>query len=439
MNMRLLLVIVVSTFVISATVLLINYAKGYRPDLNNGRIKPTGLLVVASEPKGAQVWIDDELKTATDDTLNMDPGNYRVEIKKEGYIPWRKQLKVTKELVTQTEAVLFPITPNLQSLTSSGVLNPSLSPNGTKIVYVEGTGIWLMELTNLPLGFNQDPRQLVTGEIPNLKSEALNWADARFLWSPDSRELLAFFNKINGVEGTGPETDGTVDVIPTAVYLINTANEMAKTDNLINIRNRHQDVLLEWQIKKQELLNGQMTKLPKELGDLLATAAANLRFSPDETKLLYTATSSAQLKDNYFQPVPAASTQLEARGLSPGRTYVYDLKEDRNFLILDEKATATMSECEVYANSPWMHPLMENDFSKCPKLAWFPTSRHLVYFNEGKVSIMEYDSINNQVVYAGPIEKNYVFVHPSPSKLLLMTNLNPDAFPLPNIYSLSLR
>lgn len=458
MNKRLAVVLGVSLFVIAGTYLLVNYARGYLPDLQNRQLKPTGLLVATSDPEGAQVFLNGELRTATDDTLNLDPGKYSVEIKKDGFIPWKKQLEIEKELVTQTDAVLFPLTPNLQALTSSGALNPSLSPSGTKLLYVipeeskdatqaatlptanglDKAGLWLLELTNLPLGFNQEAKQLVSGKTTsdNLQLTS-NWEDFLFIWSPDSREFLAVYY---------PETekelsiDGTSTVLPSEAYLINTGEGTNEVGDLTNIAPRFEAIMADWQDARIQLLNAQIAKLPDDFADLIATSAANLKFSPDETKLLYTATASAQLADIYLPPVPSASTQAEERSLSEGRTYVYDLKEDRNFLILEEDETEKLASCinSQSLNSKQKATGQLSDAS-CPKLSWYPTSRHLVYFSDGKVWVMEYDAMNKQVIYAGPIEKNFVFVHPSPSKLLLVTNLNPDAFPVANLYTLSLR
>ncbi len=479
MNTRLLVATLVSIFVIATTVLLVQFAKGYRPDLHTGEIKPTGLLVATSEPKGAQVFINGQLKTATDDTLDLDPATYSVDIKKSGYIPWHKQLIVEKELVTQTDALLFPITPNLQSLTNTGALNPSLSPHGTKLLYVipEATssagltspspagpaatatpppnrnlrqqdlpGLWLLELTNLPLGFNQEAQQLIIGH-----PRQANWDTAVFQWSPDSREILALFYP----QATKSSPNSTR---PSVAYLINTNTTDQPVSQLTNIANRYEDILIEWQSEIQKQQQTQLNKLPPRFADLVATSAAHLRFSPDETKLLYTATASAQLADQYLPSVPAASTQTQHRTLQPMHTYVYDLKEDRNFLILNNDQTEAINQCELgsvgieaqdtkssLTGNQQLQPKADRPLGEttdnliCPKLMWFPTSRHLVYFNDQKVNIMEYDSTNNQVVYAGPIQSNYVFPHPSPSKLLIVTNLNPDAFPFPNIYTLSLK
>lgn len=465
-NYRLLIVLAVTILVLTGTYLLGQFAKGYRPDLKNGGVKVTGLLVATSDPKGAQVYVNGKLQTATDDTLNFDPGNYLVEIKKEGFIPWKKQLHVYPELVTETNALLFPTTPNLQAVTNSGALNPVISPSGTKIAYVipkldsqettvsaglaknlkriDKTGLWLLELTNLPLGFNQGPKQLVSGRVP-VKGVLTDWKEAEISWSPDSRQLLAVFKQKQQPNDAIPKTaTKSKDV---AVFLINTGGEVVKANLLTNSLNRKEEILAEWSLELNQKQENQLAKLPLKFADFTATAAANLIFSPDETKLLYTATASAQLMDHYIPAVPAASTQKQARKVNPMQTYVYDLKEDRNFLILNEEQTMGIQKCKPSTNDLTGAETESNDLINetdqqpvsCPNLMWFPTSRHLVYVADNKVSIREYDNTNNQVIYSGPLDMNFVFTHPSTSKLLIVTNLNPDAFPLPNIYTLSLR
>ena len=111
-NQRLIFTLLSASFIIGGTYVAIRYAKGQRPS-SDGTVRETGLLVANSFPTAAQVYINDKLTTATDDTLNLDPGEYQVEIKKDGYIPWRKTLNLKKELVSQTNALLFPAVPSL--------------------------------------------------------------------------------------------------------------------------------------------------------------------------------------------------------------------------------------------------------------------------------------------------------------------------------------
>ena len=114
---------------------MIKLAQGYRPDFSTKSLLPNGLLVATSNPNGAQLYIDGRLKSATNTTLNLSPGEYEVEIKKDGYIPWKKTLIIKKELVTKTDAYLFPTFPDFKPLTFTGVESPILSPDGQKVVF----------------------------------------------------------------------------------------------------------------------------------------------------------------------------------------------------------------------------------------------------------------------------------------------------------------
>ena len=87
------------------------YARGYRFDLKTLRFQPNGILVIKSEPDGASVFINNELKTATNATLSLSPGTYDVEVKKDGFFTWYKRLTIEKEVVTQASASLFKNVP----------------------------------------------------------------------------------------------------------------------------------------------------------------------------------------------------------------------------------------------------------------------------------------------------------------------------------------
>ncbi len=95
-----------------------------------------------------------------------------------------------------------------------------------------------------------------------------------------------------------------------------------------------------WQEEKTVREEAQLSKLPKELLDILANSAKDLSFSPDETKILYTATASATIPDRLIPPLPSPDSQPEDRQLQPGKLYIYDLKEDRNFFIISESELA---------------------------------------------------------------------------------------------------
>ena len=77
---------------ILVTIGVVLYGRGYRFSFDNGRadLAGTGLLVATSSPDGAQVFINDHLTTATDNTINLSPGEYNVRIVKKDFFHGRK-------------------------------------------------------------------------------------------------------------------------------------------------------------------------------------------------------------------------------------------------------------------------------------------------------------------------------------------------------------
>ena len=92
-------------FIFLATLLVVGilatlisfYARGYRLDPDNLRFSPNGLFVIKSVPGGASVYLNGELKTATNATLTLIPGTYDVSVRKDGYITWNKRILIDKE------------------------------------------------------------------------------------------------------------------------------------------------------------------------------------------------------------------------------------------------------------------------------------------------------------------------------------------------------
>ncbi|TEU01728.1 PEGA domain-containing protein [Candidatus Woesebacteria bacterium] len=356
------------------------YAKGYRFDVKTFRFEPNGLLVIKSDPDGAQVFINTELKTATNATIPLPPDTYDVEIRKEGYLSWKKRLVIEKEIVTEANASLFKAVPSLSAVTFSGNINPVPTNDLTKIAYaVPKTGLWVIETVNLPLGFAKDPRQITDGDLTGASWE----------WSPNGREILL--------------------TTKTGIFLLD-AGRFTPQNQRVNITSGKTEILAEWEKERKIKLAAQIKNLPEELVDILERKTDLITFSPDKTKILYTASSSAELADNLIKPLPGASTQKQERHIKAGKIYVYDIKEDRNFSISNIAAT----------------------------LRWFPTSQHLVLAEDGKITIMDYDGTNRQEVYSGSYIAPHAFPTVNRERLLILTNLGADSV-LPNLYSLSLK
>lgn len=379
------------------TLLAIKIAKGYRPSFKNRALEGTGLLSANSYPRGASVFINDKLTTATDDTLNLPPGEYQVRIQKDGYIPWEKNLKVEAELVTQTSARLYPAVPNLTPLTFSGALNPLPAPDGQKIVFSVANatnenknGLYILDLADRPLGLNADPRQI------SRTSPRYDLVNAQLTWSPDSGQILARINE-NEVNET------------TVILEPNRMNDIAE---LNDVTARLPLIAKEWQELVDKKNHEKISELP-ELMQQVATGAAELAFAPEPEKLIYIPGDNLVLPDNLLPPLPASSTQSQQRRLEPGNVYVYDLEEDKNFWI---------ASAENLNN-----------------IRWYPDSRHLLLVEDKKIVIAEYDGTNRHTVYAGPFVGDFSYPWANGSSLLILASLNGGSNLPPNLYSINLK
>lgn len=436
MAKRLIFSFIVICIIVASTLTVIAFAKGYRLDFDNKNLSSTGILAIASSPDGASVYANGELITATNSSINLSPSWYDVKVVKEGYIPWQKRLRIQGEVATKISALLIPTNPSLKPLTSLGVLNPILSPSQTQLAYIvpfdasasgelqKKAGIWIWNLREGPvLPIGSGPKQLARS------TEVLDFSNAKLLWSPDEKQLIAsFFTE-----------DKIADENLEASYLLDTDTTLQiPTLTTATIPT----VLEEWQITKNELDKTISASLPKKLQPLLKNAIANIRFAEDETKFMYDATASATIPLLINPPLIGANASKEERIITPGNTYLYDIKEDKNFLIKAlpeitptpaleaEEVAQTIPLAPVESLSEWMQ---RGDHT----IFWYPDSKHIFMIEKDTIYIEEYDGLNKTTVYAGPFENSFVFPWPQGGRILILTNLSRGTHP--NLYAVDLR
>jgi hypothetical protein len=388
----LLTLLIVGVFGLFATY----YARGYRIDWKTFKFQPNGILVIQSEPTGASVYIDGELKTATNANLSISPGTYDIEVKREGYLGWYKRLTIDKEVVTQATVSLFKNAPSLSPVTFAGAENPISAKGGSKIAFSvlpskdvgnDKAGLWVMDTFTLPLGFSNEPKRITDGDMTN----------ATYTFSPDNRQILLTMSN--------------------SIFLLDSGSFTGQAER-VNVSSQKSAILAEWNKETQAINTSLIRNLPESIIDLLTRKTSDFIFSPDGTMIIYSASSSANLAENLIPPLPGASTQKQERNIQAGRTYVYDIKEDRNFLISDSPVT--------------LSNLMT------PALRWMPSSRHLLLAQDGQVGIMDYDGTNRQLVYSGSYVAPFAFPYSNSTKLLILTNLGAVSS-TPNLYTLTVK
>src|SRR3989344_526421 len=181
-------------FLIVATTAVILYGRGYNFNFGDGKIgiSGTGLLVATSQPDGAGIYINDHLTSATNNTINLPPGEYDVKISTSGYSIWQKKIKIEKEVVSSAYGLLIPTAPKLDNVTQAGVSNPVLDPTRTKIAYTVSSldnprknGIYILDMGLRPiLTLQSSSTQIADDTIDNFSNATLSW-------SPDAKELVA--------------------------------------------------------------------------------------------------------------------------------------------------------------------------------------------------------------------------------------------------------
>ncbi|MBI2017759.1 PEGA domain-containing protein [Candidatus Daviesbacteria bacterium] len=377
MSKRFLITIITLAVIAFSAGIAIFLAKGYTFSPTEKRIVGTGIINITSEPDAASVFIDGHLTTATNATVSsLSPKSYTVRVVKEGFIPWERLVEVKEGVVTAVKVTLFPAIPTIYPLTFSGVLNPSLSPDGSKLAYIvpannnnlKKAGVWVWTMVrNQPIAFarSSEPHQIASNTTTDFSKATLKW-------SPDSKQVLA--------------------VTPTAT--VDGNNYLLESESMNNdprdITPILSATLSAWE---EDIESKEMARVMTINDDRLrkiASDSASLSWAPDETKFM--ASSSAEVK-------------------------VYDLEDN-------ERSSSVSKDYKL---------------PKALAYIWLPDSRHIVLVEEGAISMVDFDGTNKAVIYVGKFEDSFVFPWPDSSRFVIISSFPTPTASEPNLYGINLR
>lgn len=396
MNKRLLFTIFTALVVIIVAGVAIFLVKGYSFSTKDGRLVGTGILSVTSMPDGASVYIDGHLTTATNTTLSsLQPRKYKLKIVKEAFIPWEKEVEVTEGLVTEVKATLFPALPTMYPLTVNGAINPSLSPDGAKLVFTvpfiddshsrQKGGVWVWTMSSAPISFarSAEPHQLVAS------TSNLDFSKAKITWSPDSKQVLVTLQENNQAGEANLRN-----------YLLDTDKQTNIVD-LKDITPILDSTAKEWandQKTRDEVRIGTIKDLKiKEIASSSALTNNQIKWSPDETKFI---------KESKLYDLSSKSTP--------------------------DKQTTPVAGQILTGNKEYNLPAALDYF-------WLPDSKHVILVGDGKISISELDGGNVAEIYAGKFDGNTIFPWPDSSKMVILTSFNTSTASTPNLFGINLK
>jgi hypothetical protein len=401
---------------IFATILVafIALARGYRFSLTQGSISSTGILVASSNPDGAKILVDGKLSGATNSNIVLAPGKYSVEIKKDGFTSWKKDITIKGELVLKADALLFPQNPTLAPVTSLGVTRAFSSPSGDKIIIVSETGdieedgIYMFENVRNPLSRINPLNTLVLKSSFRSQPAGFSLNSIKVEFSPDEKEMLMTVDNtpLSPTLTPTPSMAKPPESQNTSIYLLNT-NSL--TESLFDVTASVESIREVWKQEASELRSKTLKGFKKPLAKVAQESFNILSFSPDETKILYTATQSATLP-RIIKPALIATNQTpETRTIEPNNVYVYDAEEDRNYLI---------------PASP-------------DSIIWYPSSAHLVLKEAQNIAVVDYDGTNRRTVYSGPFDHSFI-ASSKDGRLFILTNFNSENRSIFDIYSVGI-
>lgn len=405
---------IVLLFILTLSTVVIFYSRGFKPNFKKGSIDRTGLIVATSVPTGAQVYLDGRLTSATNTNIAyLEPRTYKIRIEKDGYTTWEKDVDIKEDLATEINALLFPLAPEIKPLTTTGAISPAISPDGAKIAYSasgERGGLYVLPIADNPFTFRQNTK-LVAKNTANT-----DYTKARFIWSADSKEIIARFEDTSGVVSANLLVDSDKTDQQPRDITGSLAATIANWQQQIEEKAQSQIAFVPDAVKdstaEAKLINGKLQPSPKpspspspksktvnnqpaspaKRGELSTIDQLNyyptgLIFSPDEEKILFVN--------------------------KEGKYNVYDLKLKKLFTL--------------------------PDFADLLNISWFWDGNHLVIAQPDKISIIEADGNNNMAVFSGKFEQGFVFSHPSASRLVILTSLTQLEGSQANLYTINLK
>ena len=179
---RILYIFFVTVFFLAAPPLIL-YTAGYRYDFAFYRVVETGSLVVKSNPPGAHVRLDGELRKEPTPTIinTILPGKIKLLVEKEGYLPWEKEIEVKPRVTSFEESITLFAKSEPQALTERPVAEYWWNAQEDKLAYSTPEGT--LRLLNTLNGRDTLIANLPAGSAP------------RLAWSPHEDAFL--FSRID--------------------------------------------------------------------------------------------------------------------------------------------------------------------------------------------------------------------------------------------------
>ena len=236
-------------------------AQGYIYDFQNHKIVKTGTLIVKTDPKGTEIFLNGKKAGIAPMTIRfLLPREYTVDIRKGLYLPWKKRVLLRAgQVVSLSDGMsgkipLFFERPDLQAVSTT--TNDFYSSSSGKILFLEKNPIWRLK--------EFDPQ---TSEMQPRIDIIASFTSPRILEENNNEFLIADQNNTWYVN---PETQKPI--------LVNLASAKLTQNKavILGINDKYQLVDLDVRTAEQSVIqNGVKNFVLTENGDIFLLTAEN--------------------------------------------------------------------------------------------------------------------------------------------------------------------
>ncbi len=126
------------------TPLVIGYTAGFRYNLKQERIIKTGALIIETDPPDAGIALNDTYRKERTPAkiMNLTPGQYRINIIRDGYWDWKKTLGVDSERITFVKDIVLLKNAAPELYREGAIIDVAISPSDDSIVYRSDQSSW---------------------------------------------------------------------------------------------------------------------------------------------------------------------------------------------------------------------------------------------------------------------------------------------------------
>ncbi len=385
---RVVYVIFVIIFLVGAP-LVILYTQGYRYNFQRNRVQKTGILIISSLPKKADIYLNGKIVDDQQAPARLEkilPADYDITLSKEGYHDWQKRLAVYENSTTFAEDVILWKDSIPLQLDTKNTIDWKISPDRQKIS--------LIDAEQKISVFSIDGEKFI-----DVKNQPTLTAPAIIGWSNTSKKIIIRDSVSAGnnyyLINVDADNGGQISKIGNKNYL--SIKWDADNDNVVYGITAAGLWLVDLFTKEEKLvMTGKIDDFWVK-GNQIYTVAGD--------KILDLSEKSApavQAESDGYRLIDKKGDKLIAKNDSRQRIAVWDLRNSGKNFYLDAKDMDWLNDQSLLFFSDWEiwiynfeddePKLITRLGKKIVQAIWHKSGRHVVFATENEIKIIELDN-----------------------------------------------